>query len=130
MRVWRRKTSSTSTASTAPMIIASRTDDTASRTSSAWSYIGVRRTPGGSVRRTEAAMAAMLSASTTVLLPIWRVMFSRAAGRPSPATMRTWSSVPICTVARSRTRRPWPTMMLAMSLAARASDVVTMRYCR
>ena len=37
MRPWRRKASRIITASTAPTIIASRTDRTASRTSAAWS---------------------------------------------------------------------------------------------
>src|SRR5207249_3165145 len=50
IRPWRRKSRSTTTASAAPISMASRTAVTASRTSAAWSYTGVRRTPGGSVR--------------------------------------------------------------------------------
>ncbi len=46
-----------------------------------------------------AAIVMTLSTMTSVLPPIWRVMLMSAAGLPSPATMRTWSSVPVFTVA-------------------------------
>ena len=89
IRPWRKNSRRMITASTAPMIIASRTDFTASRTSAAWSYTALRWTPGGSWPRKPCAMAAMLSAIATVLPPICRVILSSAAGRPSPEMMRT-----------------------------------------
>ncbi len=76
------------TANIAPMIIASRTDVTASRTSEAWSYTGLRIDPAGSVLRSAVAIRATLSAISSVLPPIWRVMLINAAGRPSPAMTR------------------------------------------
>ncbi len=103
IRPCRRNTSSTRTASAAPMSIASRTELTASRTSCAWSYTGLTCTPGGNVGATVAMIREMLSAIASELPPSWRVILMSAAGRPSPAMMRTWSSVPTCTVARSRT---------------------------
>ena len=75
-------------------------------------------------------MLATLSAMSSVLPPVWRVILISAAGLPSPAMMRTWSSVPADTVAKSRTRKPCATTMFAMSSAECASLVVTMRYCR
>ena len=121
MRACRRKMSSTITASTAPMSIASRTDLTASRTSAAWSYTGLRLTPGGSVLRTIAAMRATLSAIAQ------RV----AADLPRDVDQRGGLSVagddphvvlgPGATVARSRTRRPRATTMFAISSAECAS---------
>ena len=51
-------------------------------------------------------VAATLSATASVLAPGWREMLMSAAGRPSPATTLTRSSVPSCTVATSRTRTP------------------------
>ncbi len=89
MRACRRNTSRINTASTAPTSIASRTERTASRTNEAWSYTALSRTPGGSVACTCAAIAATLSAISSVLPPICRVMLSNAAGRPSPAITLT-----------------------------------------
>jgi hypothetical protein len=79
---------------------------TASRTSAAWSYTGLSLAPGGSVARSDRAMLATLSAIATVLPPGCLVMLRSAAGLPSPAMIRTWSSVPDETVAMSRTRTP------------------------
>ena len=59
-----------------------------------------------------AAIAEMLSAMLSVLPPICRVMLISAAGCPSPATMRTWSSVPGLTDARSPTRSPCETTIV------------------
>src|SRR5438093_1012313 len=65
IRLWRRKRRSTMTASAAPTSMASRTALTASRTSDAWSYTSLSRTPGGSVgaraRVTPATLAALAS---------------------------------------------------------------------
>src|SRR6267143_483624 len=54
-------------ASTAPISMASRTDATASRTSSAWSYTALSRTPGGSDGAMALTISATLSAIATVL---------------------------------------------------------------
>ena len=89
MRPWRKNSSSTRTASPAPTSIASRTARTASRTSAAWSYTGLRRTPGGRLGARVAAIRATLSARRSVLPPTCRVMLISAAGRPSPAMTRT-----------------------------------------
>ena len=68
-RQLRRNTSSTTTASAAPISIASRTDATAARTSTAWSYTGFSTTPLGTVFENCAASASMLSAIFSVLPP-------------------------------------------------------------
>ena len=89
MRPWRRNRSSTRTASTAPIRIASRTERTASRTRAAWSYTRLRWTPGGRVGASAATIPATLSATSRVLPSTCRATLMSAAGRPSPATMRT-----------------------------------------
>ena len=129
IRPFRRKMKRITIARIAPISIASRTDFVASRTSDAWSYTGLSVTPAGSVLRRVAAAASTLSAIATVLPPTCRVMLSNAAGLPSPATMRTWSSVPTSTDATSRTRSPCPTTTFAMSSTVVASWAVTTRYC-
>ena len=129
MRRCRRKSSSTITASAAPISIASRTELTASRTSDAWSYTGTSLTPGGNDLASCAAACATLSATATVFPPICRVMLMSAAALPSPATMRTWSSVPGITVATSRTRNAPRTTTFATSSAVCASCALTTRYC-
>ena len=130
IRPCRRNSSSTVTASAAPISIASRTELTASRTRAAWSYTGFKRTPGDRVGASPATIRATLSATASVLPPICRVMLIRAAGLPSPAMMRTWSSVPTCTLATSRTRSPLPSTTAPISSGRWASWSVTMRYCR
>ena len=68
-----------------------------------------------------ATIRSTLSATARVLPPTCRVMLSNAAGLPSPAMMRTWSSVPTCTVATSRTRNPFSNTTAAMSSGVWAS---------
>ncbi len=89
MRPWRRNRSSTSTASTAPISMASRTEWTASRTRAAWSYTRLRCTPGGRLGASAATMPATLSATSRVLPSTCRATLMSAAGLPSPATLRT-----------------------------------------
>ena len=116
------------TASAAPISIASRTDVTASRTSDAWSYTALSRTPGGSVRRESPRMTpATLSAIATVLPPICRVMLSSAAGLPSPATMRDVILRARHHASRDRARDATPrpvTTTFAMSSGANAPRCV------
>ena len=70
-----------------------------------------------------------LPAMLSVFPPTFRVMLIWATGRPSPAMIRTWSSVPSVTCARSRTRTPFATTTFATSSGLRASWSVTSRYC-
>ncbi len=89
MRRWRRNSRRMMMARIAPISIASRTECTASLTSAAWSYTSLTCTPGGSDFESVAIALATLSAMAMLLPPVCRVMFTSAAGRPSPATMRT-----------------------------------------
>ena len=129
MRRSRRKSSRMTTARIAPMSIASRTECTASVTSEAWSYTALTRTPAGSDFEIAAIVCATLSEIAIVLPPGCRVMLSSAAGRPSPATTRTWSSVPGTTFATSRTRTAPFTTTSAISSAECASCAEITRYC-
>ena len=69
--------------------------------------------------------AEKLQAIATELAPSWRVMLICAAGRPSPATIRVWSSVPAPTVPRSRTRTPGPAAVGATNSMRFPSGSVT-----
>ena len=70
-----------------------------------------------------------MSSARTEGRPGWRGTLMTATGRPSPETIRTWSSVAATTVARSRTRSPGRTTTAATSSGPRASRSVTRRYC-